>query len=334
MEDVIKSIKAFLYERTASPLFGAFTISWLVWNYRVIAILLDGHATVAEKFSLLDTHFGHTVQIAGHSYDVPYLGHLINGLAAPASLAAAYLYLYPIIAKPVYQHSLHKQKELRDIKQQEEGARLLSAEESRILQKEIEQLRSKADEEADQYRKRIASLTETINSLEEELGKRPTPIPPNPPHPSDNKGAQDQLAGQSNDQRKLPQNELAKFTRALTLLLPKYYAQLADKGREPLLNTQLAPVATYFTSHNLNAMYFAVLAVLVASEGQAGLDSIRNALGSWMSAVEVNHIIDQLLQKNFIGRAGKDIKLHAPGNEFSVSSGLTELHRELKAGLS
>jgi len=41
MDDIFKSIKAFLYDRVASPLFGAFVTAWSIWNYRVISILLS-----------------------------------------------------------------------------------------------------------------------------------------------------------------------------------------------------------------------------------------------------------------------------------------------------
>jgi hypothetical protein len=38
-DDAIKSIRAELYERVASPLLGSFIVSWLIWNYRLILLI-------------------------------------------------------------------------------------------------------------------------------------------------------------------------------------------------------------------------------------------------------------------------------------------------------
>ena len=39
MGDIIKSIKAYLYDRAASPLIGAYITAWSIWNYRVFIII-------------------------------------------------------------------------------------------------------------------------------------------------------------------------------------------------------------------------------------------------------------------------------------------------------
>ncbi|MFA5826725.1 MAG: DUF1413 domain-containing protein [Gallionellaceae bacterium] len=173
MDEVIKSIKAFLYDRTVSPLFGAYITAWSVWNYRVIAALLDSDASLSEKMGFIDAYFGIVAyQINGQSYFV--WGEVIRGILGPLLLTFFYIYIYPLLAEPVYKHSLAKQKALKNVKQDLENARLLTVEESRELMKEIEQIRYKADEEAQKYRIRIASLTETISTLEE--AKRGFPL--------------------------------------------------------------------------------------------------------------------------------------------------------------
>lgn len=171
MQEIIKSIKAFLYDRAVSPLFGAYVVSWMAWNYRVIIIWLDSHAELTEKFALLDLYFSddRIFQVVGYSIHVLGGGYLVNGIFMPAVLTWLYLYGYPKVAIPVYEHSLEMQKKLKAVKQEIENSRLLTVEESRNLQREIEQLRFKADEEAGTYRLRISSLTQTINQLEEQL---------------------------------------------------------------------------------------------------------------------------------------------------------------------
>ena len=50
LDDLSKSIKASLYERATSPLFGAFVISWLAWNYRFVLTVISS-MSAKEKFS-------------------------------------------------------------------------------------------------------------------------------------------------------------------------------------------------------------------------------------------------------------------------------------------
>ena len=179
MDEIVKSIKAFLYDRTVSPLFGAFIAAWSVCNYRVFVALLDGDASLSDKIKFLDEYFG-TVTYQFYDLSFQVWGQVVHGIFWPSLLAIFYIYGYPFFAKPVYAYSLTKQKELRDIKQERENNRLLTVEESRNLQKEIEQLRYKADEEAQQFRTRIASLTETINNLEARPNSTISPKPDEP----------------------------------------------------------------------------------------------------------------------------------------------------------
>ena len=53
IKDLSKSIKADLYERATSPLFGAVAISWCFWNYKTIFILLSS-LPVTEKFEYIE----------------------------------------------------------------------------------------------------------------------------------------------------------------------------------------------------------------------------------------------------------------------------------------
>lgn len=165
MDEAIKSIKAFLYDRTVSPLFGAYMLAWTIWNYRVFVVLLDSKELLSAKFEIIDRYFGPvSYDFFGHSFQV--WGQIVHGVFGPIFLTFIYLYVYPWLAKPVYSHSLAKQKELKAIKQEIENARLLSVDESRVLIKEIEQLRLKTDEDANRYRERISSLSVTISELE------------------------------------------------------------------------------------------------------------------------------------------------------------------------
>lgn len=169
MEDIFKSIKAYLYDRAASPLIGAFVFAWSVWNYRLGIIIFGGaERSVEEIFSQIDKLY-ETFEITVGEYSIPVNGVFFNGALMPTILTVIYIYVYPWLSKPVYEHSLRKQKELREIKQEADNNRLLSVEESRGIYRRLAELQAKHEEEIDSYDKQVSSLNETIKELEAEL---------------------------------------------------------------------------------------------------------------------------------------------------------------------
>ncbi len=166
MQDIFTSIKAYLYDRMVSPLIGAFIIGWSVWNYRFFVVMFSaGLPTPADKFKAIDLLFGpYTFAFGGASFSIT--GRIIDGALVPAGIALVYLYVYPLLAKPVYEHSLKKQKELRAIKQAQDDQRLLSVEESRELFRRLAQMQSKHQDEVDGLNNQISALNKHIESLE------------------------------------------------------------------------------------------------------------------------------------------------------------------------
>ncbi|MCE5364238.1 DUF1413 domain-containing protein [Pseudomonas anguilliseptica] len=166
MQDIFNSIKAYLYDRAVSPLTGAFIVAWSAWNYRFFVVLFsDGLKTPAEKFNEINLLF-EPYNFAIGNIDLLVSGKILDGALAPAALALAYLYAYPLFAKPVYEHSLKRQKELREIKQKQDDQKLLSVEESRELYRRLAQIKSKYQDEIDSLNNQVSSLNSHIETLE------------------------------------------------------------------------------------------------------------------------------------------------------------------------
>lgn len=171
MQDILTSIKSYLYDRAASPLIGAFFVAWSVWNYRFFVIIISSDpSNSADKFDAIDKLF-EAVRFSVGRLEFTISGEILNGLLVPTALTAIYLFLYPLLAKPVYEHSLKKQKELRTIKQEQENQRLLSVEESREIYRRLAQMQSKHQEEIDHYNNQIKSLNEYIERMEPEISE-------------------------------------------------------------------------------------------------------------------------------------------------------------------
>lgn len=166
MQDIFTSIKAYLYDRAASPLIGAFVVAWAVWNYRFFVVLLSsGMPAPEDKFQAISHLFVASTFSIGN-WNCTINGTLLDGVLIPATLTFIYLFIYPFLAKPVYEHSLKKQKELRAIKQEQDNQRLLSVEESRELYRRLAQMQSKHQSEIDNYNNQISSLNQHIEDLE------------------------------------------------------------------------------------------------------------------------------------------------------------------------
>ncbi|WP_024873564.1 hypothetical protein [Tolumonas lignilytica] len=171
MEDIIKSIKAFLYDRSSSPLFGAYIISWIISNYKFFIIAISD-VKPQVKISLIseiyDQHY------ALYSFTISH--RLIDGFICPAFLTVLYIYIYPMLAVPVYEYSLQRQKRLREIKQKNDDNRLLSVAESRELILQISKLKNENQELSLQHRLELSAVTEQLNALKSEADKNPSTI--------------------------------------------------------------------------------------------------------------------------------------------------------------
>lgn len=130
IDDISNSIKAELYGRTASPLFGAFFLSWSVWNWKFWLVVFSG-LEIVEKITFIDGQL-----YSGFWQPVFFL------FLGPLSTALLYIYAYPIPARFVYRHSGQQQKELRKIKVEIEDETPLSQDEHNRLRQKVSNLES------------------------------------------------------------------------------------------------------------------------------------------------------------------------------------------------
>lgn len=169
MEDFIKSIKAFLYDRASSPLFGAFAIAWSIWNYKFYLIIFSDNLKYQEKVAEIDKAFS----IIHAPFFNPTAEHSfhsgLNSLIIPALLSLFYIYLYPLLAKPIYKYALKIENEIRGLKQDADNKKLLSEKESAEIFLQLARAEEKTSKEAEAARKKQASLLTEIEHLEKEI---------------------------------------------------------------------------------------------------------------------------------------------------------------------
>lgn len=164
IDDIVKSVKASLYDRTASPLFGAMALSWLAWNHRMFFVLFSGMKT-ADKFSYIDT-----VLYGDLRTKVLLLA------AGPVITAAAALFAYPYPARWVFKFWRNRQRELKQIRQEIEDATPLTVEESKQIRRQVIEIQLDYEKQLSQRGDEIARLkqllndhTDAISSLQNQL---------------------------------------------------------------------------------------------------------------------------------------------------------------------
>jgi hypothetical protein len=159
VDDYIKSIKAHLYDRATSPLFGTFAVSWFAWNYRFVVVLLVS-MPVRDKFEFVSEVLYTT-----------WFDRLGPGFLCPLATSLGFIYLYPILARPVYRYVRQQQKEMRAIKQQIEDETPLTLEESRVLRNAAFSRQRELEKQIEEKNAAIHQLKAVVTKLETELAK-------------------------------------------------------------------------------------------------------------------------------------------------------------------
>ena len=146
IDEILKSAKAQISERIASPLIGSFVISWSLWNYKFLVILFSS-ASVSQTFLLIDKIAFPTVWSLA-----------LNGVLLPILTAVTYIFVYPYPAKYVYEFTRHRQKEINAVRQRIEDETPLTIEESRIIRAEVFQTEKAHQEIVDRLNGEISRL--------------------------------------------------------------------------------------------------------------------------------------------------------------------------------
>lgn len=179
--DSLNSIKAFLYDRTVSPLFGALITAYLIWNFKILMLATskDSYAVKEWEFNnFYSQPFFEYIPFYGYT-ELPWLTNYVMCLfVMPVISALIYIYVFPFPAKWVFTFSYNKQVELQNKKKELQGSALITAEEkaeilsqydrAKIQQKEQELSHRKS---VDEFERQIDQLIEDKSELEEKISR-------------------------------------------------------------------------------------------------------------------------------------------------------------------
>lgn len=154
-EDLIKTVKAQLYDRVTSPLLGCFLLSWVIWNYKFIFALFSS-MKIEDKFKYID--------------NVIYKGasdYLIQCLALPLITTAFFIFIYPYPAKFTYEFFRKRQVELKEIQQKLDNETPLTKEEAKKIRSDAIKMSIDFEMEIEKLREENLSLRKILKELNE-----------------------------------------------------------------------------------------------------------------------------------------------------------------------
>lgn len=150
--DIMTSLKANLYERAASPLAGAFMISWLVWNYELVLVLFSSWPVLTKIDYVQTEHFVNGEKL------------LSLALGWPLATAIITIVLYPIPAKIAALWWLF-------IKKLFKKARVRIEDDNPLTQEEVNRLRFGSLAAENEFAEAIMIKNEEIDRLTELINK-------------------------------------------------------------------------------------------------------------------------------------------------------------------
>lgn len=157
IDDIIKDFKASLYERTASPLFVTFIASWVVWNYKLLIVILSGAELDAKLAKLSES-------IPPDLYQ-----QIFQFAVGPLIAAFAYLLLYPIPSRWIYRYWQSQQKKLKETRQQIEDETPLTREEARQIRMQMRKLEALYRTDIDERDRQIQDLRRELADSQRQL---------------------------------------------------------------------------------------------------------------------------------------------------------------------
>lgn len=187
-DELKKSVQSVLYERISSPLSGAFFLSWIVWNWKLIYYITVGDdiLNVKERIAFIDANFI----------------NIQNNLVYPFASAVVLIVLYPLFSTKAYEAWISYKTWQRNIKNEAEKKRLLTYEQSYNL-------RLKLKNQEEEFEKIILEKDELNKSLRKRLDEYETEY-------SQEMGAIDDMEKEAENRielHKLWKNEFEKFSK-------------------------------------------------------------------------------------------------------------------------
>ena len=155
----VRSAEDIVADRMSSPILGPFGISWSLWNYKYLIILVSKNS-VSESFKLADRLL------------YPDWWHLWSyWLVLPAITTLLYIYVYPLAVERVLNYSLHKKAAIDSLRRKHDDGTIMPYEEGRRLKATLREMETEHSVELAKKDDQIKSLRARLDRDRERTSK-------------------------------------------------------------------------------------------------------------------------------------------------------------------
>ena len=154
ISDFKKSVDNILYERLTSPLFGAFSFSWCLWNWKIFYLTFFVESKVV----------GNKIE-----YIIKNYSQIENILLNPIFSTLFLILIYPLIATGAFWVSLKFENLKINLRNDLQKKQLLSIEQSISLREEVRNQDEKFDRLLTKKNEEISSLSNELNNYKNQL---------------------------------------------------------------------------------------------------------------------------------------------------------------------
>ena len=164
MDDLLTTMKAQLYERVASPLTVSFILSWCVWNFRLLAVLMSSMDPTA-KFRMIDNVL--------YPDSMTFWLYRVGG---PLITSLLYVFVYPYPERWAFTWAKKKQRDLRSIQAALDSDVPLTPEQSRELRLKCKKTVEDTQAIVEEHQEKIGNLMKEIAQLKSTITQQETTI--------------------------------------------------------------------------------------------------------------------------------------------------------------
>lgn len=166
--DIVNSIKATLYDRVSSPVYGTFIFVWLLSNWKVVYITLfaDDNYLKMSRLDWIVAYFSKGLNVFGW---FELSSFFTNAFLFPLVYTAIILLWLPKLLKKIDKIILNHKKERKEQQQEIEKEILLSVADSTALRTKHSDLEENFKAEIDKYSEKEQDLKINVKNLEEIL---------------------------------------------------------------------------------------------------------------------------------------------------------------------
>lgn len=178
ISDLLKEIIDSSKERVKTPISGAYALSFVLWNWRPIALLIFEKATVTQKIIIINAEYCNLWAITGpfilclfFTVGIPYLMTIIDNLLQPAKKKRLKtIYVAKTIELTEQIQLVVKELELQDKKNRSKTTEDFEKQ-IRGLQNTLDTLKTSNKTIVDNYENKLQELNTVLNSTNIERKK-------------------------------------------------------------------------------------------------------------------------------------------------------------------